>query len=199
MSDILCVTNRKLCRGDFLTRIAEIAACRPAGIILREKDLTPAEYAGLAGKVIEVCRQYSVRCILHSFPDVAQKLGASALHLSLPVLREMGREGVTRFAQLGTSCHSVEDVLEAQELGCTYIIAGHVFDTECKRGVPGRGLSFLEAVCAAASLPVYAIGGITPQSINAVRAAGAAGACLMSSLMENEPVQGLLQAMEEAI
>ncbi len=199
MSDILCVTNRRLCRGNFLTRIEKIAACRPAGIILREKDLDAAAYARLAGEVMAVCRQYGVRCILHSFPDAALKLGAAALHLPMPVLRDMGKEEKARFAQLGASCHSVEDALEAQQLGCTYITAGHIFDTDCKKGVPGRGLPFLEAVCTATSLPVYAIGGIGPRSIGAVRAAGAAGACLMRSLMESENVQGLLQAMEEAI
>ena len=42
---LLCVTSRKLCRGVFLARVAEMAACRPAGIVLREKDL---DEAGLA-------------------------------------------------------------------------------------------------------------------------------------------------------
>ena len=44
-SDIFCVTNRRLCREDFLKRIEKIAACRPAGIILREKDMLPEEYS----------------------------------------------------------------------------------------------------------------------------------------------------------
>ena len=188
-----------MCRGDFLTRIAEIAACRPAGIILREKDLTLAEYADLAGKVMEVCSQYSIQCILHSFPEVALKLGARALHLPLPILRDMRGEEKACFTYLGASCHSVEDALEAQRLGCTYITAGHVFDTDCKRGVPGRGLSFLKAVCATVCIPVYAIGGIRPRNIGAVRAAGAAGACLMDSLMKSETVQDLLQMMEGAV
>ncbi len=38
MFKLLCVTNRKLCRGDFLARIERIAACGVAGIVLREKD-----------------------------------------------------------------------------------------------------------------------------------------------------------------
>ena len=40
MSDILCVTNRSLCREDFSCRIEALAAAHPAGIILREKDLS---------------------------------------------------------------------------------------------------------------------------------------------------------------
>ena len=196
MSDILCVTNRKLCREDFLTRIKRIAACHPAGIILREKDRNPEEYKELAAAVMEICEQHGVRCILHSFPDVAISLQADAIHLPLHLLRAMPQEQKAHFRILGASCHSVEDAVEAQALGCTYITAGHVFETDCKKGLPGRGLEFLRSVCAAVDIPVYGIGGIDADNIALVRNAGANGACLMSSLMVTEDVAGLLKAME---
>ena len=196
MSDILCITNRKLCREDFLTRIERIAACHPAGIILREKDMKPEDYKELAAAVMEICEHYGVKCILHSFPDVAISLHADAIHLPLHLLRELSQEQKTHFEVLGASCHSVEDALEAQALGCTYITAGHVFETDCKKGLPGRGLDFLRNVCAAVDIPVYGIGGIDADNIALVRDAGASGACLMSSLMATEDVTGLMKAME---
>ena len=197
MSDILCVTNRKLCREDFLTRIERIAACHPAGIILREKDMKPEDYKELAAAVMEISEQHGVRCILHSFPDVAISLHADAIHLPLHLLRELSQEHKAHFRVLGASCHSVEDALEAQALGCTYITAGHVFETDCKKGLPGRGLDFLRNVCAAVEIPVYGIGGIDSDNIALVRNAGANGACLMSSLMATEDVTGLMKDMEE--
>ena len=196
MSDILCVSNRKLCREDFLTRIERIAACHPAGIILREKDMKPEDYKELAAAVMEICEHYGVKCILHSFPDVAISLHADAIHLPLHLLRELSQEQKARFEVLGASCHSVEDALEAQALGCTYITAGHVFETDCKKGLPGRGLDFLRNVCVAVDIPVYGIGGIDVDNIALVRNAGASGACLMSSLMATEDVTGLMKAME---
>ena len=196
MSDILCITNRKLCREDFLARIERIAACHPAGIILREKDMKPEDYKELAAAVMEICEHYGVKCILHSFPDVAISLHADAIHLPLHLLRELSQEQKTHFEVLGASCHSVEDALEAQALGCTYITAGHVFETDCKKGLPGRGLDFLRNVCAAVDIPVYGIGGIDADNIALVRDAGANGACLMSSLMATEDVTGLMKAME---
>ena len=196
MSDILCVTNRKLCREDFLTRIERIAACHPERIILREKDMNPEDYKELASAVMEICERHGVKCILHSFPDVAISLQANAIHLPLHLLRELSQEQKTHFEVLGASCHSVEDALEAQALGCTYITAGHVFETDCKKGLPGRGLDFLRNVCAAVDIPVYGIGGIDADNIALVRNAGANGACLMSSLMATEDVAGLLKAME---
>ena len=186
MSEILCVTNRTLCREDFLTRLKRIAACRPAGIILREKDLSPDKYKELAAQVMELCAGYEVPCILHSFVDAALELHAEAIHLPLHILREMAPEQKARFRTIGASCHSTQDALEAQALGCTYITTGHVFETDCKKDLPGRGLDFLKAVCGSVSIPVYAIGGISADNIASVRGAGAKGACVMSGLMRCE-------------
>jgi len=196
MFDIFCVTNRKLCQEDFLTRIERIAACHPAGMILREKDMTQEEYKELATAVMGICAQYGVKCILHSFPDVALCLQVDAIHLPLPLLRSMSKEQRARFKILGASCHSVEDALEAQALGCTYITAGHVFETDCKKGLPGRGVDFLRNVCATVDIPVYGIGGIDVENLHLVRDAGARGACLMSSLMISENVAELIRGME---
>ena len=197
MFDILCVTNRKLCQEDFLTRIERIAACHPAGIILREKDMSPVEYRVLAAEIIKICARYDVKCILHSFVDAAMELHAEAIHLPLHILRGISQEKKAKFAAIGASCHSVQDALEARALGCTYITAGHVFETDCKKGLPGRGLSFLRNVCDTVDIPVYGIGGIDAGNISKIREAGAGGACLMSSLMVSRDVPGLMKAMEE--
>ena len=178
-----------------MTRIERIAACRPAGIILREKDMLPGEYRKLAAAVIEICNKYDVKCILHGFPTVAISFHVNAVHIPLHILRTMSQEQKAHFSILGTSCHSVEDSLEAEALGCTYIIAGHVFETNCKRGLPGRGPDFLRNVCTAVKLPVYGIGGIGIDNITLVRDTGVAGVCLMSSLMEAENVTELMKAM----
>ncbi len=183
MFDILCVTNRKLCQKDFLVRIEEIAKCKPTGIILREKDLSETEYKELAAKVMKICKRYDVPCILHSFTRVAIELQAKALHVSLPVLDTMTDEEKKAFTMLGASCHSVEDARKAKKKGCTYIVAGHIFATDCKKGVPPRGLDFLQEVCQAVDIPVYAIGGISEENMPLVREVGAAGGCMMSGLM----------------
>lgn len=197
MSDILCVTDRSLCREDFLTRVEKLAAARPAGIILREKDLTEAEYRCLAREVLALCRAHGVPCILHSFVQAALALGGKEIHLPLPVLRGLQKEEKARFTVLGASCHSLEEALEAQALGCTYITAGHIFATDCKAGLPGRGLNFLREVCQTVSIPVYAIGGIGPENVGAVRATGAAGACVMSGAMRCEPVKDYFDQLEK--
>lgn len=196
MSDILCVTNRSLCKGDFLQRIEEIAANHPKGIILREKDLSEKAYQELAEKVFDLCEKYHVPCILHSFANVAIELGIENIHLPLHILRELDEETKQKFKTIGASCHSVEEAREAAGLGCTYITAGHIFVTDCKKGLAPRGLEFLQSVCNSVSIPVYGIGGISGENITSVRKAGAAGACVMSGLMGCENVKETMKGFE---
>lgn len=196
-SDILSVTNRKLCREKFLDRIEKIAAAHPAGIILREKDLLEEEYRNLAEQVLEICRKQETQCILHCFCDTAIELGCDAVHLPLSVLMNMDPEKRKKFRIMGASCHSGEDAVMAEKMGCTYITVGHIFDTDCKKGLPGRGLEFLKQVCQRVSVPVYAIGGITGTDMKKIRRTGASGACVMSGLMTCEDPKEYLEGFEE--
>ena len=192
MSDLICITNRKLCNNNFLDQIEMIASAHPKAIVLREKDLSEKEYEQLARQVMQICQKHGTQCILHSFSNVAIALGAVAVHMPLPLLQKMTPQEKSHFQIIGASCHSLEEAKEAQDLGCTYITAGHIFLTDCKKGLPGRGLSFLEEICKAVRIPVYAIGGISSQNIESVRKTGAAGACIMSGFMRCKTVEEIM-------
>jgi thiamine-phosphate pyrophosphorylase len=186
MFEIIAVTNRKLCAGGeekFPERIGVIAAAGVNAVLLREKDLSPAAYEALARDLLPVCARHGVRFILHSFAISSRKRNCRYLHLPWDAFRE-GSASVPSEITLGVSVHSVEDALYAAEHGAGYLIVGHVFGTDCKKELPGRGLEFLAKVCSTTAIPVYGIGGISENNIAAVLQTGAAGACLMSSLMQ---------------
>ena len=199
MFKIICVTNRALCKEDFLTRIKKLCEAGVDGIILREKDLSLAEYTALANSVLEVCRRYKVPCILHNFEESAIALNLPEIHMPLGSFRALPEWKKSLFEVIGVSCHSVEDALAAERMGASYLIAGHVFETDCKRGVPARGLDFLTQVVEETYIPVYAIGGITPENVQEVKnigAAGLAGVCIMSSAMTCEDPQDYIRRLK---
>ena len=107
------------------------------------------------------------------------------LHLPLAFLRQISEYERAYFTWLSTSVHSVGEAQEAQALGATVLIAGHIYTTQCKAGLAPRGLGFLQSVCSAVSLPVYAIGGIGFDAAQhaELKANGARGACVMSAYM----------------
>lgn len=198
MSEILCITNRALCGGGYLAQLEAIAAAHPRAIVLREKDLSEGAYEDLAKQVLVLCARQGTPCILHSFPAVARRLGCGSIHLPLGRLRELGAEEKEAFSCIGASTHSVEEAREAQNLGATYITAGHVFVTDCKKDLAPRGLAFLRAVCESVTIPVYAIGGVSEKNIAAVRQCGAAGACVMSGLMQSAEAAKTLERLQRA-
>lgn len=196
MSDILCVTNRLLCKDDFLLRIDKIASYRPAGIILREKDLSDAEYKILASYVNDICKRYGTKLILHTFVKTAQELDVCAIHLPMRVLKNMSDEEKESFSVIGASCHSLNEAKEAENSGCSYITLGHIFNTDCKKGLQGRGLEFLKMICKCVSIPVYAIGGISALNAEAVRNTGTSGICVMSGVMTCDDPSEYLRSLE---
>ncbi len=180
----ICITNRHLVTGDFYSQIEKVLKAKPYALILREKDLDEVEYRIMAQKVMEMCKASDTKCILHYFTDVAIDLKAEAIHLPLWKLKEEQEKIAGHFRIIGASVHSVEDALEAQEYGASYVTAGHIFETDCKKGLPGRGLTFLNEVSHAVHLPVYAIGGIHEDNQQICVDNGASGICMMSEYMK---------------
>ena len=199
MFKLLSVTARTLCKEDFLARVGAICAAGIDGIILREKDLSEVSYRSLASDVLQICRDRETPCALHTYPAAAQQLHAKALHLPLHAFLALGEKEKRVFPTIGVSCHSLDDVIAAQDGGCSYVTLGHIFATDCKRGLPGRGLDFLTDVCRHASVPVYAIGGIDKDNIARVRDAGASGACIMSGLMACPNPAAYLEELHHAL
>lgn len=181
MSDIICITDRECCVGDYFARLDAIAAAKPLCIILRAPGYPAVGYPVLAAKVRAICGKHGVPCVLHGQGGLLTE--TAQIHLPLPLLRELKPEQRAAYKVIGASVHSLAEAAEAVELGADYLIAGHIFATSCKPDKPGRGIPFLREICRSVSVPVYAIGGITPENIAEVRAAGAAGACVRSGLM----------------
>lgn len=179
MCKVIAITNRKLCYGDFLNQIRLLAKAGVDQLVLREKDLTKIEYEELAKDVLSICEEYAITCVLHKYIEVAKKLGMPRIHLSVPDTIEHKKE-LQSFSYLGVSTHSLEQLKIAQEYHADYVFYGHVFPTDCKKGVPARGVENLKSICESAIIPVYAIGGITPENAGQATAAGASGVCVMS-------------------
>ena len=183
--NVITVTNRKLSSRPFMEQMERVVKLHPKAVILREKDLSDEEYAELAAQILTLCKQYQVPCMLHTYLETARKLQHPYIHLSLFLLKE-NSEKLSDFLAVGCSIHSVEEAKEAQKLGATYLTAGHIYTTDCKKGLPPRGLDFLREVCNAVTIPVYAIGGIHAGTgqIREVMECGASGACIMSEMMK---------------
>lgn len=168
---------------------------KPDILIVREKNLPKEAYLELFGRIwnaSEKQRNNSALIIPHTHLSVVRRMGCSSLHLPLFLLKKY-REEQSLFPDnhpflevkhIGVSIHSLEEAKTAKRLGAAYLTAGHIFATDCKRGVPPRGIAFLEEICDSVTMPVYAIGGICPENLPEIKKTNAAGACMMSEYMK---------------
>jgi thiamine-phosphate pyrophosphorylase len=104
---------------------------------------------------------------------------------------------------VGASVHSLEEAIEAETEGADWLIFGPVYDTPSKRayGSP-QGLTALARVAKTVTIPVIAIGGITPERVREVREAGAQGVAVISAVLSapspGDAVRRFLDALDHA-
>ena len=79
------------------------------------------------------------------------------------------------------------------------IIASHVLPTPCKPDQPPIGLEELRNITSAVHVPVYALGGITPETLPQLAGIPIAGVCVMTGLMTCDDVPGYVQRLRQAM
>jgi thiamine-phosphate pyrophosphorylase len=208
---IVCyVTGRKTLdsSGTIANLLAKIRSAVAAGadwVHIREKDLAARELLDLARAAVAIGQEDAnaasnpVRIFVNDRLDVALAAGAAGVHLgrdSAPVrevVRWLRAGNAPADFLVGVSCHSVEEVREAEQAGASYAFFGPVFDTPSKRAFgPPQGIARLEEVCRSARIPVIAIGGVTEENGEECIRAGAAGIAAIR-LFQDETAAGTLK------
>ena len=144
-------------------------------IQIRERDLEAAALEALVADVVAVTRGSTTRVVVNDRIDVALASGAHGVHLrGDSVSVEAARRLLAAPLLVGRSVHNVEQAGSAS--AADYLIAGTVFSSPSKPDAAALlGLDGLRAIVRATTVPVLAIGGITPDRIADVLATGAAG------------------------
>jgi len=184
----LClVTDRTRTRGrDLVTVVAECLGAGLSAVQVREKDLGAADLAVLCRRLRPLTLGAEALLIVNDRVDVALAVGADGVQRTSTSLsvRDMIAVADKRL-HIGASVHALQEAIDAESHGADWLVFGPVYDTPSKRAFgPPQGLARLEAVARAVGVPVIAIGGITPERVAEVRAAGAAGVAVISAILE---------------
>ncbi len=152
---------------------------------LRLKAAGSRELLEAARALRALTRSAGALLLVNDRPDVARAAEADGVHLGqndLPVAA--ARAVLAAGAIVGLSTHDVAQAQEGAAVGADYLGVGPVFATTTKPNALGpRGLDLVAAVRAATTLPLVAIGGITPETAPAVRAAGADAVAMIAALV----------------
>ena len=201
---LYAITDRGLCAPrtlyDTIHNLLEVGV---SAIQLREKDLSDAEYIKLAEPLCKLCHAYSAQLFINSRIEIALSIGADGLHLpgdSASVEKVM--EETNRRFIIGVSVHTLTEAKQREVEGANFITYSPIYPTLSK---PGYGpvvgpeeigiendLAGLRNVTKEVNIPVFALGGITPERVSECRDAGAYGVAVMSGVMS--PKNGVQQA-----
>lgn len=144
---LIAVTDSASCPRSLVEQVERIAECayKPQQLLLRAKELTPQDYAKLAREVLTLCQKHGIELIIHTHWQIALELGIQRVHLPLPKLSLLPVEAL-RSLVISSSVHSVAEAQRELAEGAQALVAGHIYTTSCKAGLPPRGLEFLKQI-----------------------------------------------------
>ncbi|HTR44478.1 MAG TPA: thiamine phosphate synthase [Thermodesulfovibrionales bacterium] len=152
---------------------------------LREKDLPVRQLLTMAYTMRRLTSDYHAALYINDRVDVAIAVEADGVHLglnSVPVSAAKKASGDRLL--VGVSTHSFSEAVKAEKDGTDFITFGPVYPTPSKlRYGPPVGTDALREVCSGVTVPVFAIGGITPERTAEVKSAGARGVAVISALL----------------
>jgi thiamine-phosphate pyrophosphorylase len=165
----------------------ELAALACAGgadvIQLRDKALTDDEMIAIGREMRRTCDRHGALLIVNDRVAVAQAC-AHGVHLGRnDTSVEEARRVLGERAVIGATAHSLQEALDADRTSADYLGFGHIFPTGSKtKTTPPVGLAGLARVCAAVTIPVLAIGGVTSVRVADVVRAGAWGVAVIADV-----------------
>jgi thiamine-phosphate pyrophosphorylase len=154
---------------------------------LRMKQASADAILNAARRFTRICTEHGALLILNDRPELVEPAGADGVHVGqddVPVADARRAVGPDRL--VGLSTHTPEQVLAGQEVDVDYIGVGPVHETPTKPGRPAVGVQLVEFAARHARVPFFAIGGIAPGNVDAVRKAGATRVAVVRALTNAE-------------
>ena len=183
-----------------ILKIAEDVLRGGADIIqLRDKSSDDKTLLQRAKAIKKIANKYKRPFILNDRADLARIIDADGVHLGqddIPI--EEARKIIGKKI-IGISTHSVEEAKNAKERGADYIGIGPIFKTKTKKRALPIGLSVLRRVSKAIDIPSFAIGGISPDNIPAIKKSNATQVAIASSAIKNREVCQSVRKLKEKI
>jgi thiamine-phosphate diphosphorylase len=161
-------------------------ALGPRGALhLRAGGLGGARLQALAEALAAAQKITGAWLVVNDRVDLAMAVGARGAQLTSRSLAVDDARRTAPALALGASVHAVAEGTAAARAGADWLVASHVFDTRAQ--LPGRterGIAFVEALTAASTVPVIAIGGVLPKHCRLLRLAGVWGVAVIRGVWD---------------
>jgi thiamine-phosphate pyrophosphorylase len=187
--------------GGALEPLLRAAFAGGVGIVeLRDRELGRDQLVRPGETFRRLADTYGAPFIVNDDPDLARELKADGVHVGQDdVSPGEARERLGPDAIIGLSTHSEAQIEAAHEQPVDYISVGPLWETPTKQGRPATGLELVRFAERTATLPWFAIGGIGPENIGEVVAAGARRACVVRAIRDARDPGAAARSLSEAL
>ncbi len=168
-------------------------------IQLREPSMSQPEFRAYAGIVAALCHRYDARLLLNADAGLAEECGADGVHLNSRRLTALASRPLGNALFVAASCHNREELSQAVRVGVDFAVLSPVVATASHPGVVPLGWDKFRALCASASLPVYALGGMHPRDVRPAHAAGACGIATVSGIWNAADIEAAVAACADQV
>ncbi len=178
---IYAITNAdRLGVTEFMNRVQDALDGGVRLIQVRERGLSPRQLEKFARAVVKLAYLSGARAVINADTALAQRLGADGVHLQAWQLQTLNAR--PDLPLVGVSCHNRAELERAAELGCDFAALSPVLATPSHPGDPGLGWERFTELVKDTPLPVYALGGMRPDSLDTAQRHGAHGISLLSGI-----------------
>lgn len=144
-------------------------------------DVDARRWNALVRAAADACRTAGADVLVNADIALAHALGIG-VHLRAAQLSSLAARPLPADSLVGASCHDADDLRHAERIGCDFAVLGPVAATTTHLGAATLGWDGFAALRETASLPLYAIGGMTGDDVAASRAHGAQGIAAIRAL-----------------
>ncbi len=164
----------------------------------RANTLSADDYQSTAAEVMKLSQRYKARVLLNTTIDQARTLKASGVHLNSSRLYEItARPPFIKY--LAASCHNAADIARACQLGVDFIVLSPVKKTQSHPDAKVIGWQTFQAYVKHATVPVYALGGLTTQDTEQAWQHGGQGVAAIRGLWAGQNTQSSRKRVDTSI
>lgn len=175
----------------FLGQLERVLAAGVRLVQLRARRLEQQAYRETARRAAALCTAHGAQLLINAPPEWVVSTGAAGVHLTSRRLMDLTQRPLGMESRVAASCHTLEEVAHACAIGVDFIVVGPVASTPSHPGARTLGWSGLRALTEAATVPVYALGGMSVEDLDTAYHHGAQGIAAISRLWSNPPFTGI--------
>ena len=197
---IYFVADPSLCGGRDIVDVVMMAIKGGATMVQYRNKLEPMNDVLAEAAMLQEWMPEHVPLLINDYPDVAQAVGASGVHLGqgdtspIDARKLLGEEAI-----IGQTAFTPEHMAAVDPAVIDYVGTGPFYPTKTDKGKPVLGAEKFADIAALSPVPVVGIGGITPENAKAVMDAGAAGVAMMRSVSEADSPEEAARSFKENI